>query len=134
MAVADSVIDICNPLSTDFINEPYPDEFCTNLIAALVWWGLCTEWYWKRWYLVMIMFTKCEGEACILTYTTVMCPFQNFSLVPTSSDILHWHITLTNLTSFLSFMSWKPNQSSFLYYRQAHDEAPTIMAILSIIR
>ena len=35
--------------------------------------GLCTEWYWERWCLTMIMFIYCskgEGEVYILTYKT----------------------------------------------------------------
>ena len=44
--------------------------------------GLCTEWYWERCHLAMMMFIYCskgEGEVCILTYKTNAHSFASIS-------------------------------------------------------
>ena len=50
-------------------------------MAAIVW-GLCTERYWDRWRLAMIMFIYCskgEGEVYILIYKTNERSFASMS-------------------------------------------------------
>ena len=50
-------------------------------MAAIVG-GLCTEWYWERWRLVMITFiyySKGESEVYILTYKTNEHSFASIS-------------------------------------------------------
>jgi len=62
-------------------NGPYPQLHHNIKMVAIVG-GLCTEWYWERWRLAMIMFIYCskgEGEVYIFTYKTNVCSFASIS-------------------------------------------------------
>ena len=97
----------------------------------------CTEWYWERCHLAMMMFIYCskgEGDVYILTRQIhiVLHPYQNLGLVSPGWIIL-CHIMLTSFLPSQFHVVKAAKKFISITTGQYMTNSPTNMAILSIM-